>query len=155
MTTREMEQAKTDDACSVPAQLMQQVAAIYDCCRAQHGSSPAEEGSATAAMEADEMAEALLALGHSVTVRTALGGGGGGECLRNLRHVFLSVRLQVRGWGRSAETHPMLLPFMLCQAHAPSYAVEQQRPQLGPRLCLKALCAADTTATPSGCCSAW
>ena len=47
-------------------------------------------------MEADELAERLLARGHTVTVRTALGGGGGGECLRNLRHVFLSVGVQAR-----------------------------------------------------------
>lgn len=41
-------------------------------------------------LEADVLAERLRCLGHSVTVRTALGGGGGGECLRNLRHTFLS-----------------------------------------------------------------
>ena len=80
---------------SCSAQLMRQVAAIYERGRAHHAGA-AEDGSAAAgAMEADEVAEALLGLGHSVTVRTALGGGGGGECLRNLRHVFLSVRLQV------------------------------------------------------------
>ena len=48
------------------------------------------------ALEADSLAEILVQKGHTVTVRTALGGGGGCECLRNLRHVFLSVRIQVR-----------------------------------------------------------
>ena len=48
------------------------------------------------ALEADDLAETLVQKGHTVTVRTALGGGGGCECLRNLRHVFLSVRIQVR-----------------------------------------------------------
>ena len=47
------------------------------------------------ALEADSLAEVLVEGGHTVTVRTALGGGGGCECLRNLRHVFLSVRIQV------------------------------------------------------------
>ena len=47
------------------------------------------------ALEADDLAEILVQKGHTVTVRTALGGGGGCECLRNLRHVFLSVRIQV------------------------------------------------------------
>lgn len=46
-------------------------------------------------LEADSLAEMLVQKGHTVTVRTALGGGGGCECLRNLRHVFLSVRIQV------------------------------------------------------------
>ena len=46
-------------------------------------------------LEADNLAEILVQKGHTVTVRTALGGGGGCECLRNLRHVFLSVRIQV------------------------------------------------------------
>jgi hypothetical protein len=73
-------------------QLMQQVRAIYERRGGALAPCPAEQ----AAMEADEVAEALLGLGHSVTVRTALGGGGGGECLRNLRHVFLSVRVQAR-----------------------------------------------------------
>ena len=57
---------------------------------------PASEGQA---LEADDLAEILVQKGHTVTVRTALGGGGGCECLRNLRHVFLSVRIQVKGAG--------------------------------------------------------
>lgn len=48
-------------------------------------------------LAADDLAETLVQKGHTVTVRTALGGGGGCECLRNLRHVFLSVRIQVSG----------------------------------------------------------
>lgn len=47
-------------------------------------------------LKADSLAEVLVQKGHTVTVRTALGGGGGCECLRNLRHVFLSVRTQVQ-----------------------------------------------------------
>lgn len=41
-----------------------------------------------------EVADGLRKLGHAVTIRTALGGGGGNECLRNLRHSFLSCRMQ-------------------------------------------------------------
>lgn len=35
------------------------------------------------------LASRLRSLGHPVSIRTALGGGWGGECLRNLRHSFL------------------------------------------------------------------
>ena len=35
------------------------------------------------------LAARLRSLGHPVSIRTALGGGWGGECLRNLRHSFL------------------------------------------------------------------
>lgn len=66
-------------------QLMQQVAAVYEG-ETVNGKAP----------EADALAERLVQLGYSVTVRTALGGGGGCECLRNLRHVFLCVRMPVR-----------------------------------------------------------
>ncbi|KAK9817165.1 hypothetical protein WJX72_010578 [[Myrmecia] bisecta] len=41
-------------------------------------------------MEAADLAAKLRRLGHSVAVRTALGGGWGGACLRNLRHTFLT-----------------------------------------------------------------
>ena len=41
-----------------------------------------------------EVAEGLCKLGHAVTIRSALGGGGGNECLRNLRHRFLTCRAQ-------------------------------------------------------------
>ena len=41
-----------------------------------------------------EVAEGLRKLGHAVTIRNAHGGGGGNECLRNLRHRFLSCRMQ-------------------------------------------------------------
>ncbi|KAG2433007.1 hypothetical protein HXX76_008734 [Chlamydomonas incerta] len=37
------------------------------------------------------LAEGLMARGYDVAVTHALGGGSGGECLRNLRHTFLSV----------------------------------------------------------------
>ena len=40
-----------------------------------------------------EVAEGLRKLGHAVTIRSALGGGGN-ECLRNLRHRFLTCRAQ-------------------------------------------------------------
>lgn len=40
------------------------------------------------------LAQRLGQLGHDVRVRTALGGGEGFSCLRNLRHVFLTVALQ-------------------------------------------------------------
>ncbi len=61
------------------AQLMRQVALARE-----------EASAAGQPLEADRLAERLRCLGHSVTVRTALGGGGGGECLRNLRHTFLN-----------------------------------------------------------------
>lgn len=41
-----------------------------------------------------EVADGLRKLGHAVTIRSALGGGGGNECLRNLRHRFLTCRGQ-------------------------------------------------------------
>ena len=43
-----------------------------------------------------EVAEGLRKLGHTITIRSALGGGGGNECLRNLRHRFLTCRVQGR-----------------------------------------------------------
>lgn len=39
------------------------------------------------------LAQILTALGYRVQLRTALGGGDGADCLRNLRHSFLSVTL--------------------------------------------------------------
>ena len=41
----------------------------------------------------DELADTLRRQGHDVRIRTALGGGGGGECLRNLRHQFLTLNM--------------------------------------------------------------
>jgi uncharacterized protein (TIGR01615 family) len=40
-----------------------------------------------------ELADTLRRLGYPVRMRTALGGGWGGACLRNLRHSFLAVTL--------------------------------------------------------------
>jgi hypothetical protein len=45
---------------------------------------------------AEQLAEALVALGYppqSISIRQSLGGGEGGECLRNLRHTFLFLSL--------------------------------------------------------------
>ena len=53
-----------------------------------------KESSTQQALDIYEVAEGLRKLGHSVTMRTALGGGGGNECLRNLRHRFLTCRMQ-------------------------------------------------------------
>lgn len=38
-----------------------------------------------------DLADTLRKLGYAVKIRTALGGGWGGACLRNLRHSFLAV----------------------------------------------------------------
>lgn len=38
-----------------------------------------------------ELADTLRRLGYAVKLRTALGGGPGGACLRSLRHSFLTV----------------------------------------------------------------
>lgn len=88
-----------DYSCGRLAQLMQQVRAV--CQQAGGAEQPAD---------ADDLAEALLAMGHSVTVRTALGGGGGGECLRNLRHVFLSVRMQACATSLHRHARRAVLP---------------------------------------------
>lgn len=46
----------------------------------------------SSAIEANQwLASRLGRLGYRVHIRTALGGGEGFECLRNLRHVFLFV----------------------------------------------------------------
>lgn len=41
--------------------------------------------------EIGELADTFRRMGYPVKVRTALGGGWGGACLRNLRHTFLAV----------------------------------------------------------------
>lgn len=41
-----------------------------------------------------ELADTLRRLGYNVRMRTALGGGWGSTCLRNLRHSFLTVGIQ-------------------------------------------------------------
>lgn len=42
----------------------------------------------------DQLADSLRARGYDVRIRTALGGGATQECLRNLRHNFLTVNLE-------------------------------------------------------------
>ena len=44
-----------------------------------------------AALTVPELADTLRRLGYAVKIRTALGGGSGGACLRSLRHSFLTV----------------------------------------------------------------
>jgi uncharacterized protein (TIGR01615 family) len=51
-----------------------------------------------------ELAEMLRKLGYAVKIRTALGGGWGGACLRNLRHSFLAVTLPPTGPGEDSTT---------------------------------------------------
>mgnify|MGYP007114774439 CR=1 FL=1 len=43
------------------------------------------------------LADTLRRLGYHVKIRTALGGGWGGACLRNLRHQFLTVDFSAQG----------------------------------------------------------
>jgi uncharacterized protein (TIGR01615 family) len=52
------------------------------------------DGEGMRSLDALEVAEGLRRLGHSVVIRTALGGGWGGDCLRNLRHTFLWCSVQ-------------------------------------------------------------
>lgn len=51
-----------------------------------------------------ELADTLRKLGYPVKLRTALGGGWGGSCLRNLRHSYLAVTLAGDGSGPAAQT---------------------------------------------------
>ncbi len=44
-----------------------------------------------ASLTVPELADTLRRLGYAVKMRTALGGGSGGACLRSLRHSFLTV----------------------------------------------------------------
>lgn len=44
-----------------------------------------------ASLTVPELADTLRRLGYAVKIRTALGGGSGGACLRSLRHSFLTV----------------------------------------------------------------
>ena len=60
-----------------------------------------------------EVAEGLRKLGHAVTIRSALGGGGGNECLRNLRHRFLTCRMQGKDlWPVPAEAVTLTALYM-------------------------------------------
>jgi len=47
-----------------------------------------------------DLAKVLEGMGYGVTIRTALGGGEGADCLRNLRHNFLVIRVP----GESSRT---------------------------------------------------
>jgi hypothetical protein len=47
-----------------------------------------------ATLAVPELADFLRRLGYSVKLRTALGGGPGGACLRTLRHTFLTVSVE-------------------------------------------------------------
>jgi len=51
-----------------------------------------------------ELADTLRKLGYPVKLRTALGGGWGGSCLRNLRHTFLAVTLAPDAPGCAPKT---------------------------------------------------
>eukprot|EP00879_Flechtneria_rotunda_P015707 GHRR01016429.1.p1 GENE.GHRR01016429.1~~GHRR01016429.1.p1 ORF type:complete len:370 (+),score=117.36 GHRR01016429.1:1124-2233(+) len=42
-----------------------------------------------ASVNTSTLAEALVALGYTVSIRESIGGGSGGQCLRNLHHRFL------------------------------------------------------------------
>ena len=65
-----------------------------------------------------EVAEGLRKLGHAVTLRSALGGGGGNECLRNLRHSFLTCRMQGTLPACSISFHcPFLLQLLFVTEH--------------------------------------
>ncbi|KAL4436638.1 hypothetical protein ABPG75_003777 [Micractinium tetrahymenae] len=44
-----------------------------------------------ASLAVPDLADTLRRLGYAVKIRTALGGGSGGACLRSLRHSFLTV----------------------------------------------------------------
>lgn len=58
-----------------------------------------------------QLADTLRKLGYPVKLRTALGGGWGGACLRNLRHSFLAVTLNPASPATSpATTHVLVDP---------------------------------------------
>lgn len=51
-----------------------------------------------------DIANTLRKLGYAVKIRTALGGGWGGACLRNLRHSFLAVTISPTTSEESSRT---------------------------------------------------
>lgn len=55
------------------------------------------------------LADGLMRLGHGVTVRHAIGGGKGFECLQNLRHSYLHVT----AWG--IPTQPFVVDPQFCE----------------------------------------
>lgn len=50
------------------------------------------------------LAEELGQLGYAVAIRESLGGGSGGQCLRNLRHAFLCCMPGEKSWCTAAAT---------------------------------------------------
>lgn len=56
-----------------------------------------------------QLADTLRKLGYPVKLRTALGGGWGGACLRNLRHSFLAVTLNPGSASTSPTTTTVLV----------------------------------------------
>lgn len=73
------------------------------------------EGGERQGLDIFEVAEGLRKLGHAVTIRTALGGGGGNECLRNLRHSFLTCRVQgILSCSSVPEAATVSAPMFMC-----------------------------------------
>ena len=62
-----------------------------------------------------DLADTLRRLGYAVKMRTALGGGSGGACLRSLRHSFLTVTVA----GSSGSAQYVLDPHFRDQVCAP------------------------------------
>jgi uncharacterized protein (TIGR01615 family) len=57
--------------------------------------------------EIGELADTFRRMGYPVKVRTALGGGWGGACLRNLRHTFLAVSSMPSTQSFGLDHHPL------------------------------------------------
>lgn len=57
--------------------------------------------------EIGELADTFRRMGYPVKVRTALGGGWGGACLRNLRHTFLAVSSVPSTQSIGLDHHPL------------------------------------------------
>ncbi len=61
----------------------------------------------------------LQALGYRCTLRTALGGGDGADCLRNLRHTFISCDTPA-GPGSPSRRY-IIDPLFKVRAHSPKH----------------------------------